>query len=247
MHTQNRVFRLTAVIAATGLVLAQMRPPPAAAQPAPPPALGSPVQQSAGDPPTRVGRLALLSGTVSFHTVDDTQWSPAAVNYPVTAGDSFWTQPGAQASIEVSASRIAMAPATEVDVTALDDTSFQATLPQGETFLDMRAAAPGETYAMQTPRGLVSFAVPGRYGVAAGDTQTPTIVTVIDGSAQITGPGASAQVGPGQAATITGTDNFQATMGPAQPDPFVTSMLNRSPQPQAAQVAGSGCGHAWRR
>ncbi len=48
---------------------------------------------------------------------------------------------------------------------------------------------------MQTPRGLVTFAVPGRYDVAAGDTQTPTTVTVIEGSAQITGPGVSLQVG----------------------------------------------------
>jgi hypothetical protein len=239
MRRQDRVFRLTTAVAATALAFAQTLPVPAAAQGAPPPPpLGAP-QQPAGDPPARVGRLAQVSGTVSYHTQDDTQWSPAALNYPVTAGNAFWTQPNAQAEIQVSASRIAMAPATELDVTALDDTTFQAAEPQGETYLRIQPAASGETYAVQTPRGLVALAAPGRYGVAAGDTQTPTTITVIDGSAQITGPGLSLQVGANQAATITGTDTFQGQVGPAQPDPYLTAMLNhdRPPQQPAAVPA----------
>ncbi len=235
MRTQNRVFRLTTAVTASTLALAQMRPLPAGAQGAPPPPpLGAPYQQAAGDPPARVGRLAQISGTVSYHSQDDTQWSPAALNYPVTAGNAFWTQPNAQAEIEVAASRIAMAPATELDITALDDTTFQASVPQGETYLRIQAAASGGAYAVQTPRGLVALAAPGRYGIAAGDTQTPTTVTVIDGSAQITGPGLSLQVGPNQAATITGTDTFQGQVGPAQPDPYLAAILNRDQPPQQA-------------
>ena len=66
-----------------------------------------------------------------------------------------------QAVIEVSASRIAMAPGTELDVTTLTDTAFQATEPQGELYLRVRAATPDETYAVQTPRGLVTLQVTG--------------------------------------------------------------------------------------
>jgi hypothetical protein len=79
--------------------------------------------------------------------------------------------------------------------------------------------------------------VPGRYGIAAGDTNTPTTVTVIDGAAQVTGPGLSLQVGPNQAATISGTDAFQGVVGPAQPDPFVTAMLNADRPPPPPQMA----------
>lgn len=243
MHTRDRTFRLTTVVTATGFVIAQITPLTAIAQgvPSPPPLasysqlIGT--QQPGVDPPARVGRLALVSGTVSYHTRDDTQWSPAVVNYPVTAGNAYWTQPNAQAEIEVSASRIAMAPATELDVTALDDTNFQASEPQGESYLRLRAGAPGESYTVQTPRGLVALAVPGRYDVVAGDTQTPTTVTVIDGSAQVTGPGLSLQVGAGQAAAITGTDTFQGQVGPAQPDPYLTAMLSRDQPPQQAAAA----------
>jgi hypothetical protein len=73
--------------------------------------------------------------------------------------------------------------------------------------------------------------------VAAGDTQTPTSVTVIEGAAQVTGPDLSLQVGPNQTATISGNDTFQGTVGPAQPDPFVTAALGRDRPPPPQQLA----------
>ncbi len=88
----------------------------------------------------------------------------------------------------------------------------------------------------------------GRYDVVAGDTQTPTSVTVIEGAAQVTGPGVSLQVGPNQTATINGADSFQADVGPAQTDPFLTAMLNSErPPPQAVGSAAGGRGDAGRR
>ena len=238
MRTQNRRFRLIASVSVAGLLIAQMVPQPATAQgaPPPPPQVGVPAQQS-GDPPERVGRLAQLSGAVSFHAQDDSQWNPATLNYPVTQGSAFWTEPNAQAVIEVSASRIAMAPGTELDIAALTGTAFQATEPQGEVYLNLRPAAPDETYAVQTPRGMVTFAVPGRYGVVAGDIQTPTGVTAIEGSAHVEGPGVSLDVGPGQAASISGSDTFQGQVGPAQRDAFLTAMLDSEHPPQPQGIA----------
>ena len=153
MRTQNRSFRLTAALAVAGLLSVQL-PPPSVAQAPPPP----PMSQQ-GDPPARVGRLAQITGTVSFHTQDETSWNQAIPNYPVTTGNTFWTQPGAQASIEVSASRVVMAPQTELDVSNLTDTAFQATVPQGEIYLRIQSAAPSEIYAVQTPRGLVTLLI----------------------------------------------------------------------------------------
>ena len=231
MRTQSRPFRLTATFAVISLLFAEVVPLPALAQPAPAPA------QLPDDPPTRVGRLAQITGTVSFHTQDETQWSPVELNYPVTAGNSFWTQPGAQATIEVSASRIVVAPETELDVAALTDTAFQATLPQGEAYLRIQAATPDQTYAIQTPRGLVTLASPGRYSITAGDTQNPTLITVAQGSAHISGPGVELDVAANQTATVLGTDTFQASVAPAQPDAFLTAMLNAERPPAAAPPA----------
>ena len=134
MRTQNPRFRLAATVAVTALLLSQVLPQPAMAQGAPPPLRPAGAQdQQGGDPPTRVGRLAQLSGTVSFHAQDEDQWNPATLNFPVVQGNAFWTEPNAQAVIEVSASRIAMAPGTELDVATLTDTAFQATAAAGRT------------------------------------------------------------------------------------------------------------------
>jgi hypothetical protein len=237
MQTQTRSFRLAAALAVPGLVLAQSPPSPALAQGAPSPQAGLPDQPS-GDPPARVGRLARVSGTVSFHAQDQDRWSPAVANYPVTAGNAFWTQPDAQAVIEVSASRIVMAPSTELDIAGLTDTAFQGTTPQGELYLHLVPVAQGESYAVQTPRGLVTLAEPGRYGIVAGDTESPTLVTAIEGSAHVEGPGVGVDVGPQQTASITGNDAFQAMVGQAQRDPFLTTALAGDRSPGVAAPPG---------
>ena len=191
-----------------------------------------------------MGRLARISGTVSFHTQDQDQWNPAVTNYPVTSGNSFWTQPDAQAVIEVSASRIVMAPATELDIATLNDTTFRGTTPQGEVYLRLLPSGQGENYALQTPRGLVTLNVPGRYGIVAGDIEHPTLVTVLEGAAHVDGSGVSLDVGPEQTASITGTDAFQGTIGPAQRDPFLTAVRggerpSGAPPPVAAAMPGA--------
>ncbi len=120
----------------TGLAQGAPPPPPGAGAPAPD-------QGPEVNPPSRVGRLAWIQGTVSFHAADQDSWSPAVVNYPVTSGTAFWTQPGAQAGIEVSDVLVAMDAATELDVDTLDDTSFLATEPQGEVYVQVAGLAPG--------------------------------------------------------------------------------------------------------
>ena len=240
MRTHTTSFRLSAAMAAAGLVIAQAVPRPAAAQPAPPPAAAptQPYQQTA-DPPERVGRLAAVNGAVSYHGPDADQWIAATLNYPVASGDAFWTQPGASAQLEIGASRIAMAGGTELDVATLDQDGLQATAAQGELDLHLLNLAPGESWSVQTPRGLVTLSGPGRYDIAAGDTQDPTTVTVLEGAAQVSGPDLALQVGPGQTASITGTDTFAGTVGPAQTDAFLAAMIQaeRPPPVQAAAPA----------
>jgi len=39
------------------------------------------------DPPSRVGRLSYLAGSVSFRPGDVDDWAAATVNYPLHSGD----------------------------------------------------------------------------------------------------------------------------------------------------------------
>ena len=186
------------------------------------------------DPPARVARLARTSGTVSFHTADADQWSPATVNGPIIAGDALWTEPGARADVQLTTNRIAMAPTTELDVAALDDQVLATSEPQGEIYLNLRQLLPGDHYTVQTPRCVVEITAAGRYGVVAGDADHPTVVTVIDGAAAITGPGLSLQVGPRQTATLTGSSPVQGSIGPMAQDQFLTMVLaEEKPAPRS--------------
>jgi uncharacterized protein DUF6600 len=244
MRRNPRFFRLTATVALTALLLDTVLPVAAFAQPAPPPLPPAPGQptQNQGDPPARVGRVAGITGTVSFHNQGDTQWSPASVNYPVSSGNAFWTEPAAEAQLDVGDSRIALAGGSEFDIYTLDGNGLQGVAVQGESYVHLRGLGPDEAWSVQTPRGLVRLGGEGRYAIAVGSTDQPTLITVVEGSAQIEGPDLSLQVAAGQTATITGTDSFQGSVGPAQRDAFLTEQMNAerpAPPPPGvpAQVA----------
>ncbi|MEA1674043.1 DUF6600 domain-containing protein [Nitrospirillum sp. BR 11163] len=201
--------------------------------------------QYAGDPPARVGRLARVQGTVSFHTADGTQWDPATPNYPLTSGNALWTEPGASATVDVSTTRLIMDGTTELDIDSLDDRDFTADLAQGQVYVRIRGLLPGERYSLRTPRGLVTLEGPGRYEVSAGDTDTPTRVTVLEGAAQLSGQGLSLRINGGQTGEITGDNPPNVNVRPAEHDPFLTAMLrtdrvgSSTPPPDVMAMPGA--------
>jgi hypothetical protein len=93
------------------------------------PASLAPAQDS-GNPPGRVGRVALIDGTVSYHTADQNYWQAARRNFPITTGQTYWTEPNAHAALDIESNRIYLNSSTEFDVAALDDQTAQFSLPQ---------------------------------------------------------------------------------------------------------------------
>ncbi len=193
--------------------------------------------QSAGDPPGRVGRLAQISGTVSFHTAQDNQWTAATLNYPITSGNSLWTEPRSHAAVDVGSSRLYLDGSTELDIGTLDDQHFIASLPQGAVYVRVYADAGGQ-YEIDTPRGQVQISQPGNYEIIAGDADHPTAVTVYQGLAEVAGQAGNMSVGPGQSASITGQDNqLQGAIGQAPPlDDFIQFVQDEE-RPYANQPA----------
>jgi hypothetical protein len=204
-------------------------------------------QSQPGDPPDRAGRVAEMSGTVSFHTADVTQWGPASVNYPVTGGNSFWTEPRSHAAIDVGASRIYMDSSTELDIGNIDDHSFVGSLAQGALYVRVSPAANGDQYEIDTPRGAVHISQPGDYEVIAGDADHPTTIMAFQGSAQVVGPDVSAGVDPQQAIYLSGQNPEQVNRGPAQTDDFIRFVQsqeqpyqNAGPAPQSVSPEMTG-------
>ena len=246
MRSHSRLFRLTTTTAIVGLAFGTLLPEIGFAQSPLPPLPGGPSASSAeapqttADPPARVGRLAAMSGQVSFHGPGADHWDNASLNYPVISGASFWTQPAASADIGVAGNRLTMDQSTELDIAALDNHGLTATVPQGQVFLRLPTLAQGETYTITTPRGVVTVTAPGRYEIAAGDVQTPTRISVVEGSAQVSGGNAQGNgtlaLAANQTMLITGTSQFEPQVGPLQRDGFLTAQLGRE-RPQVAAGA----------
>ncbi len=227
MRRNPALFRLSASVA-LGAMLSSAALPAVAQPVAQVPPLPGVVQpdQPQGDPPVRVGRVARQSGAVSFRTAADTRWSAARPNFPVSTGDSLWTEPGAQTELEIAGGRVALSAQTEIDISALDGQGLRAVVAQGEIYVQLSTLAPNEVWSMQTPRGLVRLTAPGRYGIVIGSVEASTLVTVLEGSAEIEGPGLSIPVGANQTATLTGAGPFHGSVGPAATDAFLTARLN---------------------
>ncbi len=240
MRPTSLAFRLTAATALAGILTGAITPafaqtsslPPLPGQQA---ALGGPSDliPTAGDPPARVGRVARIGGTVSFHTADADHWEPATLNEPVTSGNAFWTQPGASSDLEIGSARIVLDQTSEFTVDQLDDQNFVATASQGRMYLRLRNIAPGETNTIRTPRGTVVIGAPGQYEIVVGDTETPTLVTVHEGAATITGPGVGLSIGEHQTAQVSGGDNFSGLVVAEVTDNFMQGQLDREHPPRA--------------
>ena len=163
-------------------------------------------------PPARVGQIADVSGSVSYNGAGSNgAWVTATPNYPVTTGNSLFTQDGAEAALVLDSSRLTLGPNTELQVTALDNENFNATESQGEVFLNLTNLQPGQNFTLNTPRGAVNISQSGEYDIAAGDANTPTTVSVLAGSASI----GQLQVPAGQAGYLTGTGQTTAQLGAA--------------------------------
>ena len=138
-----------------------------------------------GEPPGRVGRLAFTNGTVSFHDDEQSGWTPAVINTPLTTGDGIWTEPNARSEISLAGTRIRMEGATQLDMLALDDTQTRLQLAQGRIDVKSVAMDANQPYEIVTPRGTVKLLQQGDYYVEAGSTEDPTRLGVRSGAAQI--------------------------------------------------------------
>ncbi len=173
------------------------------------------------EPPARVGRVSFLSGQLGFHAAGETQWSAAAINYPVATGGSFWTDPQSRAEIRIGAQTIDLSNDTEVDITRLNQQVMQITVPQGRINLHLRNLPEGNTVEIDIPRGGVWLLQPGIYDIAAGTQDQPSRIAVFEGSARFVGGPIDLGIKTGDAAVISGWDTLTATLERATPDAFV--------------------------
>src|SRR3989442_12725967 len=159
------------------------------------------------DPPSRVGRLSFVSGSVSFRPGGVDGWVSATVNYPLHAGDPLWTDTDARAEITVGASAFRLAPRSAFGFLALDDRTVQVRLAQGSLNVRVRDLGENESLEIDTPSGAVTLLRSGVYRVDVDSTGDTTSVTVRRGEAEVTASGSTFPVHPEQTAMVVGGDS----------------------------------------
>ncbi len=188
------------------------------------------------DPPARVGRLNYLRGSVSFAPRGVNEWVPAILNYPLTTGDSLWSDEQSRAEFHVASTVIRMDQSTALEILNLDDDTLQLRMSQGTINVDLHEVVAGEHFEVDTPTAAVSLLQRGDYRLDVNVDGTSVQVTVRTGDAEITTSPYDFHVYPGQAAAISrsGTNLSYDIHPAAPPDAFDQWATARERQEQIA-------------
>ena len=140
----------------------------------------------AQDPPSRVARLAYMTGPVSFEPASVDQWTQASLNYPMTTGDNLYTDQGARAVLRIGRNSLRLNGGTNFQFVNLSDQVVQVSINSGSLSVRVRHLFPGETWEVDTPDGAVTLVRPGEYRIDTDPNQNATMVTTRNGEAQVT-------------------------------------------------------------
>ena len=180
------------------------------------------------DPPSRVARLNLVAGAVSFEAAGLDEWGPASVNYPMTTGDHLWADDQGRAEMHVGSTVIRLDSRTAFSFLRLDDQMAQMRLSEGSLNITIHYFGEDDAYEVDTPNGAITLLRPGTYRIDADPDRQQTVVTVRGGEAEVTAGGSAFPVHPHQAAYITGAEFPTTEVHPADPrNNFDEWALNR--------------------
>jgi hypothetical protein len=144
--------------------------------------------QNQVDPPTRVARLAYLSGEVSFAPAGENDWVEAHRNRPLTTGDKLYTNNG-RAELGIGTSSIVLDSSSNMDFLTLNDQMTQIELTQGSLSINVRKLHSGEVYEVDTPTIAFVADQVGSYRIDVDPNGQTTTVSVRRGAGDAIGEG----------------------------------------------------------
>ena len=179
------------------------------------------------DPPSRVARIAFITGPVSFEPASVDQWADATVNYPMTTGDNLYTDDGARAVLRIGQNSIRLNSGTNFQFVNLSDNVVQTSINSGSLSLRVRHLFDSESWEVDTPNGAVTFLRPGEYRVDTDTSRNATMVTVSSGDIEVTANNQSFPVHAGQTAYFDNSGNAPEVQAANQPDDFDSFVASR--------------------
>src|SRR5215469_5010717 len=164
-----------------------------------------------GEAPARtdlgVARVSLIHGDVSTQRGDSGDWSAAALNQPVMAGDKISTGDNARSELQLDfANIVRLGPNTKINLETLTHKNIQIQLAEGIANYTVSKDSEAEP-EIDTPN--VSIHPAHHDGVFRVEVRPDgdTVVIVREGDAQIATPQGSTEVHAGDMATVRGDVN----------------------------------------
>jgi len=162
------------------------------------------------EPPGRVGRVSLVQGKVdigsSGASLRDADSSSAMLNWPITSGNLVTTAPGGRVEVRIGSTSIRLDGDSSLEFTELDDDSLQLRLHFGSASIRVMNSEVVPEFSLRTAQATVRLTQPGRLRVDADRTPDTSLVSVLDGEAQVDGAGASLTLLAGRAASVRDED-----------------------------------------
>ncbi len=167
--------------------------------------------------PERPVRVQYVSGELSFAPKDTNQWSAARLNQPLAAGQYLWTAKEARAEINLGDGFLRMNSEASVTLLALNRSTVQIGVNQGEVSVTIARLFPGEIYEIDTPNATLTATKSGVYLVQVYPNEDRTVVTARKGAIVATGSGNAVKVDSGHQVSFRGGNSLQHTAENAPP------------------------------
>ena len=178
------------------------------------PLLGWAQQPQPADPPARVAYISAQDGSAWIASPGDSDWTQATLNWPVTTGSRLAIDPGARTELHGGSTVLRLSGQASLDVTRLDDSTFQVALTEGALSVRVRDLQPGERVEIDTPQLAIVANQPGEYRADVDPRAGVTRVTVRAGAATVFGEaGQSVAVAGGQQVSFAGRALAEAQRG----------------------------------
>jgi hypothetical protein len=169
------------------------------------------------DPPTRIGRIGYMTGSVSFQPAGVDEWVPALPNRPITTGDQIWVDEGARAEMHVGATALRLGSQTAFQFLNLDDQTAQIQLSTGSLSVHIQYLDTNQIFEVDTPNLAFSIYSLGDYRIDVQPDSQTTVVTVRSGAGDVTGGGQAFSLSQGQQASVVGDQSINYNVYDAPP------------------------------
>lgn len=179
-----------------------------------------------GDPPSRVARLSLIAGAVSFQAAGDGAPQTAELNRPLTWGDRLLTESNSRTEMSVGTAAVRLDGSTDLTIANLDADIAQLELNSGTLGIHVRELRDDETFEVDTLNAAIVLGEPGDYRIAV-DAQGATVLAVLSGAAQLDGGTGAIRVAQGEELRFTGGEQLADVRELGSPTEFDEWCLER--------------------